>query len=207
MSLLKSTGKQAKQAADYESYFESQDLLKAGFDRERSRVFLSLWNKFGNKSYLKKKGMKSLDRDVKSLYVSMDRATQDKTELKEQIEDLKKEIENANEEVKKLKSALLDSLEKKLDARKTQYEELETRFKFINLLKTLVDTRNVLGNALIKKVDRAVKNKEFSASVNQEVHSMALNHTEVTEAMDKLDNSIDVYVKSVEQENRREVMY
>lgn len=144
---------------------------------------------------------------MKGLYVSMDRVTQEKTELIDQMDKLRSEISGANPEEKKLKSAVLEAMEKRLDAKKVQYEELETRFKFVNLVKTLADTRDVLGDSLIRKVDNAVRNTNFSAAVDEEVKNMALNHTEITAAMDKLDTSIGTYVKSAEHDNEREVLY
>lgn len=194
-------------AKGYASYFDSREFRQVGFDRERARIFLSLWNRFGNRSYLKRAGARALDRDVKRLYVAMDRTTQEKTDLIDQMEKLRSEILDASGEEKKLKSAVLDSMETRLDAKKVQYEELETRFKFLNLVRTLAETRNVLGDSLIRKVDNAVRNTHFSSEVNEEIRNMTLNHTEITEAMDKLDTSIDVYVKSAERESEREVQY
>ncbi|MEM0156329.1 MAG: hypothetical protein QW597_07015 [Thermoplasmataceae archaeon] len=192
---------------DYASYFGSSELRQVGFDRDRARIFLSLWSRFGNRSYLKRAGARTLDRDVKRLYVAMDRATQDKTDLIGQIERLRSEIRDASSEEKKLKTAVLDSMEKRLDAKRVQYEELETRFKFLNLVKTLAETRSILGDSLIRKVDNAVRNTHFTSEVDQEIRSMTLNHTEIAEAMDKLGTSIDVYVKSAERDNEREVLY
>ncbi|MHB8361816.1 MAG: hypothetical protein ACYDAO_08870 [Thermoplasmataceae archaeon] len=184
-----------------------QDLSKVGFNDQRTTIFLSLWNKFGNRSYLKKRGKKRIQKDLKALYVNMDRLTQEKTEIIENIEKIKAEIQGSGEEQKRLKTVILDSMEKNLQAKRLQYDEIESRFKFVNLLKTIVDTRSILGKSLISKVDKVINSKEMKNQIKSEVKSMAFNQAEVTNAIDDLDTSIETYCKSVEGERESEVIY
>lgn len=183
------------------------DLEKAGFNRQRAAVFLTLWGKFGKSSYLRRRGRKSIERDTKSLYVRMEITTDEKNELLKRIEMLRNEMESAGEEDRKLKAALVDAAEDQLSAKRVQFDEFETRFKFLNLLKTLADTRSILGNSLVKKVDRVMKNREFKIEFMEEMKNLALDHTLVTDTIEKLDSSIGTYVKSIEEDNKREVLY
>jgi hypothetical protein len=144
------------------------------------KKFIGLWSNFGNKRYLGKKGKLLLSENLKETYVIMGISSDKISDLKEII----KRLENSTQDMDKVK---LIRAKDSMNSEIIKFNQLQERYKFMSLLKSINDLMSEKESKFMKNLDKTLKNKKVLSLYRSSVKEAITDHNQIMDEIDKMD--------------------
>ena len=163
-----------------------EDLLdmysNAGLQREWGVGFSAMWQKFGSKKYTGRKGMENITHDLQDMYVIMERAH-------EKIQSLKKSEKELEDRKPAMWDIKVDTVRKQIDAESISYHQLELRYKFLTLIRSMYTV--ISGQQILSNVDRFFSNRKNMDSIKSSMRGILMNEIDLEKNMDSMSVYMD----------------
>ncbi len=175
-----------------------EDLLdmysEAGLQREWGVGFSTMWQKFGSKKYTGRNGMENITHDLQDMYVIMERA-------QEKILSLKKSEKDLEERKPTMWDIKVDTVRKQIDAESISYHQLELRYKFLTLIRSMYTV--ISGQQLLSNVDKFFSNRKNMDSIKSSMRGILMNEIDLEKNMD----SMSVYMDTLRGKTEKAPVY
>lgn len=175
-----------------------EDLLdmysNAGLQREWGVGFSAMWQKFGSKKYTGRKGMENITHDLQDMYVIMERG-------QEKIQSLKKTEKELVERKPTMWDIKVDTIRKQIDAESISYHQLELRYKFLTLIRSMYSV--ISGQQLLSNVDKFFSNRKNMDSIKSSMRGILMSEIDLEKNMD----SMSVYMDTLRGNPQKAPVY
>ncbi len=162
---------------------ELMDLYSsAGLQPRWGMGFSASWVKFGSKRYTGKKGIQNITHDLQDMYVVLEKTS-------EKIELLKNTEKNLVQSKPTMWDVKVDTIRKQLDAESINFGQLELRYRFLTLLRSMysvISTQELLNN-----VDKFLNNRKNTDSIKESLRDMMMNEKEMKSSMESMSDYMD----------------
>ncbi len=143
------------------------------------KKFVGLWQSYGDKKFLGKKGMRTLEQNLQELYVLLGISRDHMEELKS----LLKEIDSSPEEMDRIKKIRAGD---SLNAETVKFNRMEERYKFMSMLQSVNELMSGKDSKFMKSLDKTLKNRRIVNNFQESIKGELNDHTKLMDDMDKI---------------------